>query len=240
MNCSDFEMNVLALVRPELIDASRRDAILGHSEECLRCADRLAGEQALLASVKAVVAEVAEQKAPAHVRNALLAAFREHTLAPDVNNIVTMPLKVERSWRLEAVAAAILFLASMGAIYWIYSRQDHVAMTVPPATVSIEAPAPVKNDGQLPGNQVTAPPSKSPHRARRHHRATEQVTEFFPLMEGIDIDSLEAVQAVRVELPESALNDLGLPTGVQTPHGPIRADVLLGIDGVARAIRFVR
>jgi hypothetical protein len=59
-------------------------------------------------------------------------------------------------------------------------------------------------------------------------------------MDGIDLDSLEAVQAVRVELPASALNDLGFQTDREAPTRSIKADVLLGHDGLARAIRFVR
>ena len=250
MNCSDFEMNVRVLVRAELIDAARRDTILGHAANCLECSDRLSGEQALIAGVRAVVAELGQQSAPAHVRTSLLTAFREHAATSAGNTVVPMPLKVAGHWRLEAAAAAILVAVSMGAIFWMYSRSlvgENATMLMSPAPPPDEkrtsAPPVVtrKSDIEIPGEEIIAPTTKTrPRVTRRHTRATEEVTEFFPLMEGIDLDSLEAVQAVRVELPASALNDLGLQTNQDNRTGPVKADVLLGIDGIARAIRFVR
>jgi hypothetical protein len=248
MNCSNFEMNVRVLVRAELIDAARRDAVLGHAANCVQCSDRLAGEQALIAGVRVAVAELSQQKAPARVGSALLTAFREHNQAVASNTIVTMPVKVARNWRLEAVAAVILITFAMGAIYWMYSRsraETNAAVVAPyePATVKENSNAqglPLKPDTQITADVVTATPSKPRPRAARHRvEPREEVTEFF-LMDGVDLDSLEAVQAVRVELPASALSELGLQTGREMGTGPVKADVLLGIDGMARAIRFVR
>jgi len=247
MNCSDFEMNVRVLVRAELIDAARRDTILGHAANCLPCSDRLSGEQALIAGVRAVVAELGQQSAPADVRTSLLTAFREHAATTAANTVVPMPVKVARHWKLDAVAAAILVTVSMSAVFWIHSRapiEKGGALTVSAAVATGEedsSASPVKGDDETPGKLVTTHPSRSLPRTIRHRtKATEEVTEFFPLMEGIDLDSLEAVQAVRVELPASALNDLGLQPNQDNRSGPVKADVLLGVDGIARAIRFVR
>jgi hypothetical protein len=247
MNCSDFEMNVRVLARAELMDAARREATLGHAANCLQCADLLSGEQALIAGVRAVVAELGQQSAPKHVRSSLLTAFREHQSAVAPNTIVPMPLKVARHWRLEAMAAAILIAVSMGTVFWMYSRapiDKDGALTGSAAVGTGEEhsiASPVKGNAETPRDVVTTRPSRAlPRTAKHRTRATEEVTEFFPLMEGIDLDSLEAVQAVRVELPASALNDLGLQTNQDNGTGPVKADVLLGIDGIARAIRFVR
>lgn len=245
MNCRDFEMDVRALVRTELIDGARRDLLLGHAAACLQCTDRLAAEQALVNGVRAVVAELRDQKAPAHVRSALLTAFREHTSTMAGSRVIPMPLKVARHWRLEAAAAAILILVSIAAVLWIYSRspiEKQVALTAPFLPVIPERPSglAVENDVEI-ADQATANHHRSHHRtARRNSTTNEEVTEFFPLMDGIDLDSLEAVQAVRVELPTSALNDLGFQTDREAPTRSIKADVLLGHDGLARAIRFVR
>jgi hypothetical protein len=51
---------------------------------------------------------------------------------------------------------------------------------------------------------------------------------------------LDDVQVVRVELPRSALQSFGLPVNAERAGERVKADVLLGHDGVARAIRFVR
>ena len=45
---------------------------------------------------------------------------------------------------------------------------------------------------------------------------------------------------VRVELPRSALVSFGLPVNFERAGGRVKADVLLGDDGIAHAIRFVR
>jgi hypothetical protein len=68
----------------------------------------------------------------------------------------------------------------------------------------------------------------------------EVVTEFFPLLEGDDLSSLESGQIVRVELQGSELLAVGLPVDAAMTGEPVKADVVLGHDGLARAIRFVR
>jgi hypothetical protein len=50
---------------------------------------------------------------------------------------------------------------------------------------------------------------------------------------------LEEGLVVRVELPRSALVSFGLPMNMERADERIKADVLLGNDGLARAIRFV-
>jgi hypothetical protein len=70
--------------------------------------------------------------------------------------------------------------------------------------------------------------------------AQEVVTEFIPLMQGAQFASAEEGHLVRVELPRSALASFGLPVNAEAPAGRVKADVLLGEDGIARAIRFVR
>ena len=76
--------------------------------------------------------------------------------------------------------------------------------------------------------------------AARAAPAAEVTTEFFPLAHGGGLASGEGGHIVRVELPRTALASFGLPVNVETPGGRVRADVLLGEDGTARAIRFVR
>jgi hypothetical protein len=49
----------------------------------------------------------------------------------------------------------------------------------------------------------------------------------------------EGAQLLRVQMRRSALIPLGVPVAGGNPYEPVKADVLLGPDGVARAIRFV-
>ena len=68
----------------------------------------------------------------------------------------------------------------------------------------------------------------------------EIVTEFIPLMNGGQLAPGDAGHLMRVEVPRSALASFGLPVNADRPGGRVKADVLMGEDGIARAIRFVR
>jgi hypothetical protein len=69
---------------------------------------------------------------------------------------------------------------------------------------------------------------------------TEIATDFFPLMNRESLPQLDGGQVVRVELPRSALMSFGLPMNMDRANERIKADVVVGNDGLARAIRFVR
>ena len=85
---------------------------------------------------------------------------------------------------------------------------------------------------------------RTPRRADKLASATnaneEIVTEFLPITYGSNLSQLDDGQVVRVELPRSALQSFGLPVNAERAGERVKADVLLGYDGVARAIRFVR
>ncbi|HVF68676.1 MAG TPA: hypothetical protein VM914_13485 [Pyrinomonadaceae bacterium] len=65
----------------------------------------------------------------------------------------------------------------------------------------------------------------------------EITTEFIQLA---GFAQSEGVHLVRVELPRSALTSFGIPVNADRAGERVKADVLLGEDGTARAIRFVR
>jgi hypothetical protein len=65
-------------------------------------------------------------------------------------------------------------------------------------------------------------------------------TDFIPLTYGASLDGTDGGHVVRVELPRTAMAQFGLPVNAERSAEPVKADVLLGEDGLARAIRFVR
>jgi hypothetical protein len=69
---------------------------------------------------------------------------------------------------------------------------------------------------------------------------SEYATDFFPLSYGGDQKTIERGEVIRVQMPRSALIRLGLPVNVERADTPVKADLLVGEDGLARAIRFVR
>jgi hypothetical protein len=87
---------------------------------------------------------------------------------------------------------------------------------------------------------VAQPPKTAPVKSQGDEPPSEIVTSFIALDSVRGLAKPESLQMVRVELPRSALVSFGLPMNVERADERIKADVLVGDDGVARAIRFVR
>ena len=94
------------------------------------------------------------------------------------------------------------------------------------------------------GRVQSAAPSSG--RGERHFLETEPTaddrveTEFIPFMAAGPQFPSEQRQFVRVKLPRSALQVFGLPMNMERAREPVQADVMLGEDGRALAVRFVR
>ena len=69
---------------------------------------------------------------------------------------------------------------------------------------------------------------------RRSRRANS-----FPLPNAAAIEADEEVNLVRLELPRSTMIALGFDVNDEDSSDSIAADVVLGSDGLARAVRFV-
>jgi hypothetical protein len=68
----------------------------------------------------------------------------------------------------------------------------------------------------------------------------EYATDFFSLSYGGVQKPMESGEVIRLRMPRSALIAFGLPVDVEHADAPVKAELLLGEDGMARAIRFVR
>jgi hypothetical protein len=68
----------------------------------------------------------------------------------------------------------------------------------------------------------------------------EVATDFFPVSGASGLMPMDGGHMVRVELPRSTLASFGLPVNSERAGERVKADVLVGSDGMARAIRFVR
>ena len=68
-------------------------------------------------------------------------------------------------------------------------------------------------------------------------QAREIVTEFFPLLDAAP--PFERGELLRVTVPASTMRKVGLPVNEDRLGDRVYADVLVGQEGLARAIRFV-
>ncbi|HKR02693.1 MAG TPA: hypothetical protein VJT09_18585 [Pyrinomonadaceae bacterium] len=93
----------------------------------------------------------------------------------------------------------------------------------------------VRNDGPNRGRMQNAV-----NYGTASNSESELTTDFLPLTYGSNLAQIEDGQVVRVELPRSALQSFGFHVSAERAGERVKADVLLGHDGVARAIRFVR
>lgn len=165
-----------------------------------------------------------------------------------------------------AAAAVVLIVLGVGGLRRYVSRQSQpgasettVANGSPkssPATVDLSGD--YKPDKQLLEKIVSRKnPRRHPRSFKRADNASQPVlanttvptgsdpnnevaTYFMPLGYAGPINPQDGGQLVRVELPRSAMLSMGLPVNMDRYSERVKADVLLGPDGLARAIRFVQ
>lgn len=150
-------------------------------------------------------------------------------------------------------AAAILLLSAL-AMFLLLPRQSSQSAQIAPVLPLI-APSP-PGRVQPPENSTGSgsetaqignddPPARSALRtSHRHHRrnsgSTEVATDFFPLTYTADSTAAESGHIVRVKIARRALIAVGLPMNGARAGELITADVVIGDDGLARAIRFIQ
>jgi hypothetical protein len=260
MNCRLFETSINDLARASVMDAGTRAQALAHADACERCAARLRDERMLSQGLRNVAASLNSREAPARVEAALLAAFREqHSTGSEQSRKGS----AARRWARWAIAAAatVLILLTVAAL----RRNDPPQMPVEnarDAKAEQAAPAPAPRGDATPSTSAVRdkqvavyhrPRRAGGSRVARNSRGkdgskpettgpevSEIATEFIPIVHGDNLNSMESGQIMRVELPRSALISFGLPMNMERADERIKADVVIGNDGMARAIRFVR
>ena len=104
------------------------------------------------------------------------------------------------------------------------------------------AVAPKKDPPQSVNAEVSTRRAKSAASPRRASRTEEQevTTEYLPLTYLAYADDADRGHVVRVQMPRAALLTLGVPVGAEPSAELVKADIIVGDDGLARAIRLVR
>jgi hypothetical protein len=252
MKCQELEPIIINLARGQLIEASARKTALFHLERCMRCAAAFSEQQALTAGIRAATESLANQGASARVEVALRQAFREQAGRLNIPEI-----KLPRSrWTVGLAAAAILLVALFIGVRWLRSpsiKQKQEAGGLPatpyivdrgPKQKSQEQTEAKENQGRKSAPNSAGSRRQNSRRAVRRNATAmfpeaEVATSFYSLVEEGELVPLESGRVVRIEVPASALIALGLPITAESKDRPVQADLVLGQDGLARAIRFL-
>ncbi len=127
----------------------------------------------------------------------------------------------------------------------ITQPESTVVVNTPPPTSVVEPPSIATNAVQNPVRSKMHKPARKQGRyttAKTEittiaNKKTEIKTDFIALSYARDPES---GQIVRVKVPSSMMVSLGLVANVKQPSDLVDAEVLVGDDGLTRAIRFIR
>jgi hypothetical protein len=246
MNCQRFEDIVGDIAREQILDASVRNEAIAHSRECAACGRRLEEELTLSLRLRNFARSFESIGAPTQVEAQLLAAFGNQPRVKLDPALISRP----RYWI--AAIAAVLVVVFAFAVFRARQtppEKDLLAVQVPAPTVTVLSPAVsvTSKDGSNHRSSRRLTPSHpnlssamSITSRSKPGANSEMTTDFIPVTYGGAANLSDGGRMVRVELPRSAMASFGLPINVDRANEKIKADVLLGVDGLAHAIRFVR
>ena len=250
MNCQKFESVVSELARGQMMAAELRGEALAHSDACDDCAMRLRDEEMLTRGLHSLAAEMESLEAPAMIEANLLMAFRARQA------VVPVPVVGRHSaYWVAAIAAMLLIAISVFVFRWANrtvdeprqaNRQEEPQQKPQPVVEpELAKDSTVQDDEVLP--ERPKPRRVHPASQRRpasaqvaNHVTNEIATDFIPLSYMNAASLQDGGQIVRVQLPRSALANFGFPVNMDRYNEKVKADVLFGVDGTARAIRFVQ
>lgn len=257
MTCREFEHRAASLTLWELSRAQDQP-MLDHAGGCQKCATWLQQQRTLAATMQTLQARTAACAAGPDVERALLRVFRQGTSRPvppeTAHRFTPLAMRLSRFFEVGAyvaVAAAIVVALFLGAKL-LEQRSMNVSVKSQVTQPSISVPSVVAGNSESQSHaQLHAVSRSSVHRppARRVQSAgkpTPDATEPSQASTDADADYVALMfcdplscsgdtQVVRMELPSAELTGSG---GTQDAQMRI-ADVVVGYDGVVRAVRMV-
>ena len=175
-----------------------------------------------------MLVEAGPLEAPDHVEIALKESFRRHHRARRLRRGIVVTI---------AAGAAAASLAVFARIPQPPVPPAQIVLHIPPPAMAWENPCGPGTHACRAETRLGAP---SRQKARRAPPDQLSAAEFVPLPYGDDALVGESARIVRVELPRSALRMAGFSVAQERANDRVEADVVLGADGLAHAVRFVR
>jgi hypothetical protein len=256
MTCREFKHAAASLTLWEL-SRPNDEQILSHAEECSRCGTWLDRQQVLAAGLHTLQARTAGRQAGPQVERALLRMFRqvpfEATQPVAAHRSAPIAFRLSRFFEVGAYAAVVaailvgLFLGvrllEEGSTKHLVQRQSSPASATPAQqtqgaeNLAPKAIAPATREAVSAKLAVASRPAAQSNRisAPGNTAAALQTTDdpdYVALMFCDPLSCSSDAQVVRMELPAS-----GATTDPNAQ--PLVADVVVGDDGVVRAMRIV-
>ena len=261
MNCQRFNDVVTDVARGQIMQATVRIEAVSHADQCVECQTRLLDEESLTRQLRGLALGMRGTTAPPELEAKLRDVFRARQ-----KSVVLLPRTSYRRYWLTAAAAILLLVFSVIAFNWQAQKgqQLNLASTgevpeskpVPTNSVTVDPPkvlvAKATEEAQTvkPRNRTSAfharnrkiesPKPNDAAMVAVNNAPREITTEFMPLGYMSPASLQDGGQIVRVELPRSALANFGLPVNMDRYNEKVKADLVVGVDGLAHAIRFVQ
>jgi len=267
MNCEGFQTVAIELARRQILDANERARALAHTDKCDRCRRLFTYQNKLSEGLRAMTMEMKSIQAPVGLEERVRAALHDQNLAPSRQTIRLreryLALAVAAvlltafglfawGWRAASVRPQPALANANTATAPAPEQKDReqslaFAVTGNQASMRLSASTTESSGSrqhparsQLAKRGIVKLSTVEPDAvAVTNAQANEVATEFLAVGYGSALDLQDGGQLVRVELPRSALARFGLPMNMERADERIKADVLVGTDGLARAIRFV-
>lgn len=254
MSCREFENRAASLTLGELSQVQDQQ-ILNHASDCKKCAAWLQQQRTLAASMQGLRARTADRAAGPNVERVLLEEFRQRDFQPpqpeSAYRVTPIAMGLSRFFEIGAyvaVAAAIVVGLFLG-VRLLERRSANLPVQGHAATPTVKSPSAGSEGAQVSQRQpavalsnVSHGRKRSPQAADKSNQSTAESSpspsgdaDYIALMLCDPLSCSSDAQVVRMELPNPGVAASGGEEDAQVRI----ADVVVGYDGVVRAVRMV-
>ena len=214
VNCDEFEDALMEMAR----DGVGGHAVRRHLDECRSCNAALDRQRRLTTACGVLARESMALSAPPRVERVLTEMLNDRHRVQ------------RRRWGYVFAGGAI---AASLAVAWLLAPRPVARPEVPRDTARL---APTNTEvGQT--SPAIAPARRRPRKAVKP--PVDDEPPFVAIPYTLPLDPWERTDLVHAEMPVGQLVAAGFSVGMVDPGARVQADVLVGQDGRARAIRLV-
>jgi len=258
MTCREFAKQTEGLTLADIVRSADQE-LSGHERECASCASWLQQQRSLAGALQTLQSDTAMLQAGASVEHAVVRAFRHAQPSAPLEKLRPHILALRWSryfgWGTYAAAATALAVA-LGLGAWFWQHSENTAKQSAQHKPAVDQPTTSVQDTQTAESQQSPLPGEPPRVVQVHqsrpkgasHAITNtqsassiqplaqavQAQDYVPLMLCDPLSCSGDEQVVRMELPASVVD------ASRDSSEPLVADVVLGEDGLVRAIRIVQ